>query len=102
MRELSTGWAVEPRRGALLNEVMQNICDYDKEVGRERITLPEPTFAINPAARHSVEHDDSFSGRENTVDPAPPKTVEAPGGFFFEHKPRVVNILSKLYHATLF
>jgi hypothetical protein len=55
-----------------LDEALQNIRDYDEKVWGKGITLPEPAFAIDPAAGHSVEHDCSFPGRQNAGDSTSP------------------------------
>jgi hypothetical protein len=49
-------------QGGVMEETTKKISNNNKEVGGERVPLPEAILTCNPSPGHIVQEDSSFSG----------------------------------------
>jgi hypothetical protein len=62
-----------PQHVVQLDKPLEDVGSDQKQVGRERIALAQPTKAAKPFPRNAVEHDGRTRGGEDGVHPVAPK-----------------------------
>lgn len=63
-------------KGMGVEETFEDIGDDNKEVGGQRIPLPEPSAAVDPSTGHTVEKDSRFTGVKECSNPVAPFVAE--------------------------
>lgn len=60
------------RDGRVLEQTSQDIGDDDEEIGRQRVTLTEAGFTVNPTTRNTNKEDRSLPRGKEVMDPSSP------------------------------
>ena len=60
-----------------MDEALEDVCDDDEKVWRERIALTETAPTSDPTPRNAVEHHSSLPTDEDRGDPRAPASIKA-------------------------